>query len=126
MHHFLRAIPVSAALAAFLWSASAHAQATEIAKKLLEEAKKLKEEGKIPEACPLLDRSYELDAKDGVLFARADCRDNERKIAAAVNLYEAYLRAFKRMTGATKDAHSERAATAEARIKDLGPRVPMV
>lgn len=53
----------SAAVASFLWSSNVHAQASEIAKKLLDEAKQLREAGKISEACPLLDRSYEMDAK---------------------------------------------------------------
>lgn len=119
-------VTIAACASSFFWSTPAHAQATEIAKKLLDEAKTLREAGKISAACPLLDRSYQLDAKDGVLFARADCRDNERKIVAAVSLYEAYLRAYSRMTGATRTNHASRAAIADARIKELQPLVPMV
>jgi hypothetical protein len=119
-------VTIAACASSFFWSTTAHAQATEIAKKLLDEAKTLREAGKISAACPLLDRSYQLDAKDGVLFARADCRDNERKIVAAVSLYEAYLRAYSRMTGATRTNHASRAAIADARIKELQPLVPMV
>lgn len=126
LEHVCSFVMIAAGTATFFWSSAAHAQASEIAKKLLDEAKQLREAGKISEACPLLDRSYEMDAKDGVLFARADCRDNERKIAAAVSLYEAYLRAYSRMTGTTKTNHSSRAAIAEGRIKDLKPLVPMV
>lgn len=126
MGHKHRALSIGFTLLPFFWATPARAQATTIAKKLLEEARNLKENGKIAEACPLLDRSYELDAKDGVLFARADCRDAENKIATAVGLYQAYLRAYSRMTGATKENHAERAAHAEERIKVLTPRVPMI
>jgi hypothetical protein len=107
-------------------STTSFAQSAEIAKKLVAEAKQLKDAGKVGAACSLLDRAYEMDAKDGILFARADCRDQERKIAAAVNLYEAYLRSFARMTGATKQSHNDRAAAAEERLKELRPLVPMV
>lgn len=117
---------IAALAAACCWSTPAHAQASDIAKRLLDEAKTLKDDGKIADACSLLDRSYELDAKDGVLFARADCRDKEGKIAAATQLYEAYLRAYSRMTGTTRENHAERAAQAETRTKELGPRVPMI
>ncbi len=67
-----------------------------------------------------------MDAKDGILYARADCRDREGKISAAVGLYDAYLRTFARMIGAQRQSHAPRASIAEARIKELGPLVPMV
>lgn len=104
----------------------AYAQATDIATRLLEEAKQLNQEGKLAEACPLLDRSYVHDAKDGVLFARADCWDQVNKIAKAAQLYAAYFRAYNRMTGTTKDNHAERAAIAEKRIEELTPRIPTI
>lgn len=126
LEHVCSFVAIAACSSAFFWSSDAQAQASQIAKKLLDEAKQLREAGKISAACPLLDRSYELDATDGVLFARADCRDNERKIAAAVSLYEAYLRSYSRMTGTTKTNHASRAAIAEGRIKELTPLVPMV
>ena len=126
MNHVHRAFLSIACLAPFFSSTLAHAQAADVAKKLLEEAKTQKEAGKLSQACTLLDRAYELDAKDGILFARADCRDQERKIVAAVSLYEAYLRSYSRMTGASKRSHAERAATAEARLTELRPLVPMV
>lgn len=117
---------LSACLVPLGWSTGAHAQAADIAKKLLEEAKSAKDTGEIPKACRLLDRAYELDPKEGLLFARADCRDNENKIAAAVILYEAYLRAFSRMTGPIRANHTVRAEAADARLKELTPRVPML
>ncbi len=126
MSHFFRVFLTLGCLAPFFSSTLAHAQAADVAKKLLEEAKTQKEAGKLSQACTLLDRAYEMDAKDGILYARADCRDEERKIAAAVNLYEAYLRSFSRMTGPSKKSHAERAATAEARLNELRPLVPMV
>lgn len=120
-------LPVFAVCAVSLGQAStAHAQAADVAKKLLDEAKRYNDAGDIPAACSLLDRAYQLDAKDGILYARADCRDREGKISAAVGLYEAYLRTFARMTGAQRQSHAQRASIAEARIKELGPLVPMV
>lgn len=115
-----------ASIAPFFWATPAFAQAADLAKKLVAEAKTLKDAGKLSEACSTLDRAYEMDAKDGILFARADCRDQERKIAQAVNLYEAYLRSYGRMTGPTKKSHADRAASAEARLNELRPLVPMI
>jgi hypothetical protein len=112
--------------APFFWSASSYAQAADVAKKLLDEAKRYNDAGDIAAACSLLDRAYQLDAKDGILYARADCRDREGKISAAVGIYDAYLRTFARMTGAQRQSHAQRASIAEARIKELGPLVPMV
>jgi hypothetical protein len=109
-----------------IWSSMAHAQAADVAKKLLDEARRSNDAGNVSAACSLLDRAYQLDAKDGILYARADCRDREGKISAAVGLYEAYLRTFARMTGAPRQSHAERAAIAESRVKELGPLVPMV
>ncbi len=108
------------------FSASAYAQAADVAQKLLDEAKRYNDAGDVAAACSLLDRAYQLDAKDGILYARADCRDREGKISAAVGLYDAYLRTFARMTGAQRQSHAPRASIAEARIKELGPLVPMV
>lgn len=107
-------------------TSAAHAQAADVAQKLLDEAKRSNDAGDVPAACSLLDRAYQLDAKDGILYARADCRDREGKISAAVGLYDAYLRTFARMTGAQRQSHAPRATIAEARIKELGPLVPMV
>ena len=77
MHPVRRTILLVACATALSIPATSFAQSVEIARKLLEEAKKLKDANKIAEACPLLDRAYEMDAKDGILFARADCRDQE-------------------------------------------------
>jgi hypothetical protein len=107
-------------------SSSAHAQAAELATRLLEEAKRANDAGNLAAACPLLDRAYQMDAKDGLLFARADCRDREGKIVAAVSLYEEYLRAYTRMTGLQKQSHAQRANIAQARAIELGPLVPMI
>ncbi|MBK9259814.1 MAG: tetratricopeptide repeat protein [Polyangiaceae bacterium] len=126
MRPFICALVLCVGTPPLFWSSTSHAQAADVARKLLEEAKRLKDAGKLPEACPLLDRAYEMDAKDGLLFARADCRDQERKIAAAVSLYEAYLRSYSRMTGATKNSHAGRATIAEARLNELRPLVPMI
>jgi hypothetical protein len=110
----------------FLGASTAHAQAADVAKKLLDEAKRYNDAGNLAAACPLLDRAYQLDASDGILFARADCRDREGQIARAVSHYDAYLRTFARMIGAQRQSHAQRAAIAQARVKELEPLVPMV
>jgi hypothetical protein len=75
-------------------------------------------------ACPLLEQSYKLDAKLGVLFTLADCRDQEGKSASARVRYGDYLRAVAALSYAERSRHAERIKIAEKRLKEIGPDVP--
>lgn len=126
----MREIRWSCAVAAcawvFVWSNDALGQASAIAEKLFVQAVDYMKAGDFPSACPLLERSYQLDPKDGTLFTLADCRDHEGKLTIASGHYRAYLRIYDKMTGTTKLKHKERATNAEARIAELEALLPKV
>lgn len=109
-----------------VWSNASFGQADAVAEKLFRQAVDYMKAGDFPSACPLLDRSYQLDPKDGTLFTLANCRDREEKLTAALGHYRAYLRAFEKMTGATRQTHQTRATTAQERIAALEADVPKV
>lgn len=104
--------------------AVAFGQASAAADTLFEKAVGHMKVGEFAAACPLLDQSLRLDARDGTLFTLANCRDREGKMATALGHYRKYLRAFAAMTGTTREKHVERAAIAESRVKELAAEVP--
>jgi hypothetical protein len=108
------------------WSGDAFGQTSDVADKLFRQAVDYMKTGDFASACPILERSYQMDPKDGTLFTLANCRDREGKLLAALGHYRAYLRAFGSMTGATKQKHAERAATAKAQLEALEPVLPKV
>lgn len=108
------------------WPSDSFGQASAVADKLFHQAVDYMKAGDFASACPLLERSYQMDPKDGTLFTLANCRDHEGKLVAAVGHYRAYLRAFAAMTGVTRQNHAERAATAKAQIEAIEPVLPKV
>ncbi len=102
-----------------VWSSASFGQADAVAEKLFRQAVEYMNAKDFPSACPLLDRSYQLDPKDGTLFTLAQCRDLEGKLTAAVGHYRAYMRGFEKMLGATRLKHQERATKAEVRIAEI-------
>jgi hypothetical protein len=109
-----------------VWSSESFGQAPAIAEKLFRQAVDYMTAGDFAGACPLLDRSYQLDPKDGTLFTLANCRDREEKLTVAMGHYRAYLRTFEKMTGALRQKHKERATTAETRIAEIDTVLPKV
>lgn len=109
-----------------LGSTASFGQSEVIADKLFQQARDHLTAGNFAAACPLLDRSYQLDPKDGTLHALANCRDGEQKLSAALGHYRAYLRAYDKMTGATKFKHQSRAANAQERIAAIDAEIPKV
>jgi len=108
------------------WSHASYGQSEVIADKLFQQARDLMTAGDFAGACPLLERSYQLDPKDGTLHTLANCRDGEQKLTAALGHYRAYLRAFGKMTGMVKFKHQSRAANAQERITALEAEIPKV
>jgi hypothetical protein len=117
---------VAASSCVLVWSTASFGQASTIAEKLFRQAVDYMNAGDFPSACPMLDRSYQLDPKDGTLFTLANCRDREDKLTVAAGHYRAYVRAYSKMTGMTRQNHKERAAAAEARITDIEAVLPKV
>lgn len=116
----------AACLLAFVVSNNAFAQASVVADKLFRQAVDEMNARNFASACPLLERSYQLDPKDGTLFTLANCRDLEGKSTLAMGHYRAYLRVFEKMTGATRQKHEERASKAQARLTDIEATIPKV
>ena len=106
------------------WSSLSAAEPAVIASTLFQQAVVKMEAEQFSEACPLLEESYKLDAKPGTLFTLANCRDREGKVASASARYGEYVRAHARMNEADQQKHGERAAMAEARMRELEPQVP--
>ncbi len=101
------------------------AQPVAVASNLFQQAITKMEAEQFTEACPLLEDSYRLDAKAGTLFTLANCRDRQGKYATASARYGEYLRMVTAMKDPTEQSrHVPRAAIAEARIKELTPKVP--
>ena len=117
---------VAASSCALVWSSVSFGQADAVAEKLFRQAFDYMNAGDFPGACPLLDRSYQLDPKDGTLFTLAQCRDLEGKLTVAVGHYRAYVRGFEKMSGATRQKHQERAGKAETRIAEIDAILPKV
>ncbi len=117
---------VAASSCVLVWSSASFGQAPAVAEKLFQQAVEYMKAGDFPGACPLLDRSYQLDPKDGTLFTLANCRDLEQKLTVAVGHYRAYIRSFEKMLGATRQKHQERATKAETRITEIEAILPKV
>lgn len=80
--------------------------------------------GRFETACPALAESHRLDPRPGTLFAVADCRDKQGRIATALALYEDYLRAVDQMATSLKLRHHDRAKIAKSRKEAIGPEIP--
>lgn len=117
---------VAACTGALLWSNDSFGQASAVAEKLFRQAVDYMKAGDFASACPMLDRSYQLDPKDGTLFTLANCRDREEKLTLAAGHYRAYLRAFEKMMGATRQQHKARADIATGRVAEIEAVLPKI
>ena len=88
------------------------------AKALFERARTLMTEGRHAEACPLLERSMELDPGVGTQFNLASCYEQVGRLAAALTHYRQVAETT------TRAGQSERAEAVAQRIAALVPRVP--
>lgn len=119
-------LAAAACAGVFVNANSAFAQASVVADKLFRQAVDEMNAQNFASACPLLDRSYQLDPKDGTLFTLAHCRDLEGKLTLAMGHYRAYLRVFDKMNGLTRQKHQERASKAQARLTEIDGTIPKV
>ena len=114
------AIPVLALLA----GGPAAAQDLAAAEELFNKGVADLDAGKYDTACPALAESQRIDPRPGTLFALADCRDKEGKIASAATLYDDYLRASDQLKSAQRLRHDKRINAAKVRRADLAPQIP--
>jgi hypothetical protein len=117
---------VAACSCVLVWSSVSFGQADAVAEKLFRQAVDYMKADDFAGACPLLERSYQLDPKDGTLFTLANCRDREEKLTAAVGHYRAYVRVYEKMSGTTRQNHKGRADNAAARIAEIETILPKV
>lgn len=126
MREIRRSLAVAFCAGVLVWANDSFGQASTVAEKLFRQAVDYMQANDFASACPLLDRSYQLDPKDGTLQALADCRDHQGKLTLAVGHYRAYLRAYEKMQGAVRQKHKDRAEKAEARVAEIDAILPKV
>ncbi len=107
-------------------AAMSRAQPAVVASTLFQQAVAKMEAAQFSEACPLLEQSYQLEAKAGTLFTLANCRELEGKIASASARYGEYLRAYAQMNATDQQKHSNRVTLAETRVHELESQLPIL
>lgn len=117
---------IACGLSLLVASRDSHGQAAVLADKLFRQAVDYMNAGDFSAACPLLERSYQFDPKDGTLFTLANCRDLEGKLVAAAGHYRAYLLTYEKMTGATRQKHKERGDKAQQRVGEIDSILPNI
>lgn len=98
--------------------ASAQSREPELADALFRAARELSKEGKLSEACPKFAESYALDPAVGTLLNLGDC---EEKLGHPARALWAFLQAKDQMSRA-----DDRQAFVDARLLELGKRVPRI
>lgn len=117
-----RALFFAAAIAAFVALGRAHADeaSRRAAEALFAEARTLMVDGRYAEACPKLERSYELDAALGTLLNLAVCFEKNGQTARA---WETYKRAIAR---AAEKRDAKREKFARERVAAIEPDLARV
>ena len=80
--------------------------------------------GKLTQACPMLEKSYEKEARLPTLFALAECENKQTKASSALEHYKAYVERVGLASPADQQAESERRKTATAQIEALEKTLP--
>ena len=80
--------------------------------------------GKLGTACPMLEKSYEKEARLATLFALAQCENKQNKSSTALDHYKAYVERVGLASPAEQQAEAERKKTAAAQIEALEKTLP--
>jgi hypothetical protein len=80
--------------------------------------------GKLATACPMLEKSYEKEARLPTLFALAQCENKQNKSSTALDHYKAYVERVALASPADQQAETERKKTAMAQIEALEKTLP--
>ncbi|HRI64144.1 MAG TPA: hypothetical protein PK156_07895 [Polyangium sp.] len=83
-------------------------------------------DGNFVAACPLLDQAQELDPMERSLFALADCREREGRIATALRHWRLFVLFFDTPYEVGSEKRQKRLEVAKERINTLGGQVPKV
>lgn len=101
-------------------TASAQTSNPVLAEALFREGSALLKDGKVAEACAKLDESWKLDPAVGTLYNLAQCREKEGHLATAWTQYS-------ELAGRAKQAgQADKEARMQAKLAELGPRLPKV
>jgi len=84
---------------------------------LFDEGKRLMQAGKLEEACPKLQKSFEVDPAGGTLLHLASCLEQEGKLASA------WLRYNDALSMAKRDSRKDRENAARGKVVELEPRL---
>ncbi len=82
--------------------------------------------GRYETGCPALEESYKLDPRPGTLFTSAECEAKRGRIATAVELYDAYLAEYDRLSPQKQRQQGERMRIAREQRTSLARSVPEI
>jgi len=80
--------------------------------------------GQYEAACPMLDKSYQLDPLPGTLFAAGECESARGKVATAIDRYQSFVDALGALPADKRAKFDERQRLALERIARLRPPAP--
>jgi hypothetical protein len=101
-------------------ASSAHAAPTDEADTLFEEGRKLMERGQLAEACPKLERSFQLAPRLGTMINLGACFERRGQLARAIAIYERAATLARQLGRADREAAArEYAAALEPRVAKL-------
>ncbi len=111
-----RMLPVALATAVLFPTGLARADAG-TAQALFDDGKRLMQAGKLDEACPKLQKSFEVDPAGGTLIHLASCLEQAGKLASA------WVRYNEALSMAMRDRRQDREDVARGKVAELGPKL---
>src|SRR5450432_729978 len=111
-----RMLPAALFAAVLLPAGHARADAG-LAQALFDDGKRLMQAGKLDEACPKLQKSFEVDPAGGTLLHLASCLEQEGKLASA------WVRYNDALSMAKRDGRKDREDIARGKVAELEPRL---
>jgi hypothetical protein len=82
------------------------------------------EAGRVAEGCPLLQRSYDIEARPGTIFTLAECEAKWGKNASALQHYHEYLARYLKLAPSEQGRQRARQRIAETQVQSLEATVP--
>lgn len=100
------------------------ARAEKSAGELFDEAMKARNERKFDVACPLFEKSYQLDPKPGALYTLAVCESDAGWLIRARNRYKEFLRLYDTLSVPLKKKNQDRMKIAKDQLAWLATDIP--
>jgi hypothetical protein len=80
--------------------------------------------GRLTQACPMLEKSYEKEARLPTLFALAQCENKQNKASTALDHYKAYVERVSLASPAEQQTETERRKVAAQQIEAIEKTLP--